>query len=385
MLNSMPAKNIVIVVGEGSGDAHAARVITHLKQHEPSINIKGIGGENLREAGVEIVTDFSELAVMGLIEVLKRYRKIKAIFNQMVHLLKAEKPDLLILVDYPGFNLKLAKEAKKIGVPVLYYISPKVWAWRAGRVKTIKKSVDHMAVLFPFEVPIYEAESIPVTCVGHPLVDAVTVKHSNSQAKEKLGFEAKRLILGVFPGSRESEVKTLLPIMLDAAKKLQKTQKNIDIVLPVAQGLDLTAINTIVATSTIDVNIIEDDFYTVTTACDAIVAASGTVTLEIALLGVPHFIVYRVSPLSYSILSRFIKIPYVGLCNIVTGKNLVLELLQNDVTAIRLAEELTPLLQKKDAKKKAEEIQQQIRAALGQAGGADNAAKLIIKLLGSHQ
>jgi len=371
----------LVIAGEASGDAHAGRMIAALKKREPSIRVEGIGGATMREAGAEILVDFSELAVMGLIEVLKRYRSIKKIFNQVVARLESDKPDLLILVDYPGFNLKLAKEAKKLGVPVLYYISPKVWAWRAGRVKTIKQTVDHMAVLFPFEVPIYEAAGVPVTCVGHPLVDTVKKKLTSKQAKIKAGFKLNQRVLGLFPGSRRSEVEALLPVMLEAAERIQNKYSDIDVVVPVASGLDATLVESIIDQSPVQAKVLKDDFYALTAACDAIVAASGTVTLEIALLGVPHFITYRVSPISYSVLSRFVKIPYVGLCNIVTGKPLILELLQNEVTVDRLETELTPLLTDPNSKEQAESIRKQVLSALGSAGGADNAAQLVLKLL----
>jgi len=374
----------MVIAGEASGDAHAGRLLAELKLLAPDITVKGIGGDTMRAAGADIIVDFSELAVMGLIEVLKRYRQIKKIFNQVLELLKTDRPDLLILVDYPGFNLKLAKQAKKLGIPVMYYISPKVWAWRAGRVNTIKKSVDHMAVLFPFEVPIYQQAAVPVTCVGHPLVDAVKVTKTAKQAKIKFGLKLNRRVVGLFPGSRRSEVEALLPIMLEAAERVQTQHANVDIVLPVAMGLDRSVINRILDQSKLDVKVVEGDFYQLTTACDAIVAASGTVTLEIALLAVPHFISYRVSPISYSILSRFIRIPYVGLCNIVTAKPVILELLQNEVTAERLQQELTNLLTDKKSKQHAKDIQQQVLSALGPSGGAQNAAQLVIDLLEDH-
>jgi lipid-A-disaccharide synthase len=377
-------KNIVVITGEASGDAHAARMISELRQLRPDINVKGIGGDNMRAAGAEIMVDFSALAVMGLVEVLKRYRHIKSIFNQLLVELKANKPDLLVLVDYPGFNLKLAKQAKKLGIPVLYYISPKVWAWRAGRVKTIKRYVDKMVVLFPFEVPIYENAGVPVSCVGHPLVDAVKNTLTSKQAKIKTGLKLNRRVIGLFPGSRRSEIDNLLPVMLDAAERIQHRNSNVDVVLPLAPGIDETYINTILAKSAVPVKVVNDKFYELTAACDAIVAASGTVTLEIALLAVPHFITYRVSPISYHILRRLIKIPYVGLCNIVTGKPVVLELLQDDVTAERLETELTTLLTDQNSKMKAEKIRKQILMALGPSGGAHNAAQEVLNMFDNH-
>ncbi len=377
----MSQKNIVVIAGEASGDAHAGRMIAALKQLRPEVSVRGIGGDNMREAGAEIMIDFSDLAVMGLVEVLKRYRRIKSIFNQLVDELEANKPDLLVLVDYPGFNLKLAKQAKKMGIPVMYYISPKVWAWRAGRIKMIKRYVDKMVVLFPFEVPIYKNAGVPVTCVGHPLVDAVKNTLSTKQAKIKMGFKLNRRVIGVFPGSRRSEIEKLLPVMLDAAQRIQQRNAQVDIVLPLAPGIDAAYLHNILAKSTVPVNVVNDKFYELTAACDAIVAASGTVTLEIALLGIPHFIVYRVSPISYYILSRLVKIPYVGLCNIVTGNPVILELLQNEVSVERLEKELLSLLTEPSSKDAAEKIRKQVLTELGPPGGARNAAKEILSML----
>jgi lipid-A-disaccharide synthase len=377
-------KHIVVITGEASGEAHATRVIQALQQQQPDIHLSGIGGAKMRAAGVNLIADFSELAVMGLVEVLKRYRVIKKIFNKVVDHLKQQQPDLLVLVDYPGFNLKLAKQAKKLGIPVVYYISPKVWAWREGRVKTIKRYVDHMAVLFPFEVPIYENVGVPVTCVGHPLVDAVNSDLTIEQAKQHFDFDVKNKVLGLFPGSRNSEVNALLPIMLQAAERIKQRHPNVTVVLPLAPGLTRETLAPLLANSSIRVELVEGEFYSLTKACDAIVAASGTVTLEIALLGVPHFLVYRVAPLSYSILKRLVRVPYVGLCNIVTKQNIIKEVLQDEVTAERLDQELSQFLMSDTAKQKANEIQQQVLEALGPAGAAENTANLLIELLNDY-
>lgn len=375
--------NITIVVGEASGDAHAARVVTALKQQAPELKINGIGGDKLRAAGMTVDIDFSELAVMGLIEVLKKYRHLKGVFNQIVAKLAIERPDLLVLVDYPGFNLKLAKEAKKLGIPVVYYISPKVWAWRKGRVKTIQRVVDKMLVLFPFEVPIYEQAGVAVNCVGHPLVDAVNRTLTTEQAKVKFALDAHKPVIGLFPGSRRSEVDILLPLMIRAAERITQTHPDVQIVVPLALGLNAQVIAPIIAAAQVPIKLVEDDFYALTSACDAIVAASGTVTLEIALLGVPHFICYRVSPITYKIISRLVKIPHVGLCNIVTNKALITEILQNEVTVERLQQELLDRLNLPEQKAEAEHIREQVLSALGPAGGAENAAQEILAMLPS--
>ena len=375
----------MVVVGEASGDAHAARVITSLKQRAPDIKVSGIGGEKLRAAGMEITIDFSELAVMGLVEVLKRYKHLKNVFNQMVENLKTHRPDLLVLVDYPGFNLKLAKEAKKLGIPVAYYISPKVWAWRKGRVKTIQRVVDKMLVLFPFEVPIYEQAGVAVNCVCHPLADAVKRTLTTVQAKEKLGIEKGNKVIGLFPGSRRSEVEMLLPLMIKAAERIKQQQPDIQVVIHLAPGLSKETLVPILSSSRLPIQVVDGEFYELTSVCDAIVAASGTVTLEIALLGVPHFICYRVSPVTYKILRRLVRIPYVGLCNIVTNKALITEILQDDVTVQRLEEELHDRLTRVDQQAVAEDIRQQVLAALGPSGGADNAADQLLAMLSEQQ
>lgn len=374
-------QRVVIIAGEASGDAHAGRMVAALKSQRPEVQVSGIGGDAMRQAGAEIFTDFSELAVMGLVEVLKRYGQIKKIFNQLLERLETDKPDLLVLVDYPGFNLKLAKKAHKMGIPVMYYISPKVWAWRPGRVKTIKRYVDQMAVLFPFEQTLYEEAGVPVTCVGHPLVDAVKSDLSLEQAKAELELNPEHRVLGLFPGSRRSEVDALLPVMVEAAEQIQHRHVDLQVLLPIAPGLDETYLASFLKQTKLDIKLVKADFYDVTKACDAVVAASGTVTLEIALMGVPHLIVYRVAPLSYKILKHLVKIPYVGLCNIVTKQNLITELLQDDVTADNLDKHLTPLLTNPQAKNRAEMIRLQVLEALGPSGGADNAAKAVIDTL----
>lgn len=372
--------HLFVVAGEASGDAHAARVIEAIQAREPTSFIEGVGGVRMQQAGVSMLHDHSELAVMGLVEVIKRYPAIKRIFNNVVQHLERQPPDLLVLVDYPGFNLKLAKKAHKMGIPVMYYISPKVWAWRAGRIKDIQRYVDHMAVLFPFEETLYQQHGVPVTCVGHPLVDAVKSELSPSQAREKFGLPVNQRVIGLFPGSRRSEVDVLLPIMLAAAKRIQQRHFDFNLVLPLAPGLDPQMLEKHLQETSLPVYVVKDDFYDVIKSCDAIVAASGTVTLEIALLGVPHLIVYKVSPLSYRILSRLVKIPYVGLCNIVTGKNIVAELLQDDASAVHLEQKLAALVSHPQSRESATQIQQEVRDALGPSGAAENTARLILEM-----
>ena len=375
------SQKLVIVAGEASGDAHAARMITELTKLRPDVEISGIGGDALRQAGVDIIADFAELAVMGLVEVLKRYHRIKKIYQQLIQHLKETQPDMLILVDYPGFNLRLARDAKRLGIKVFYYIGPKIWASRAGRINKIKRYVDFMAVLFPFEVEIYQKAGVPVRCVGHPLVDAVQCALSPQQAKAVLGIDPQHRVVGLFPGSRRSEVDALLPLMLAAAEGIHARHFDVTIVLPLAPGLSLDYLKSKLADTKLPIKIVEGNFYQLVRSCDVIVAASGTVTLEIALLGVPHFLIYRVAPLTYKLLKRMVLIPYVGLCNIVTNKNLIVEVLQDEVTVERIDTELTQRLTDAQSMAKAEAIRQQVLEALGPSGGARNAADAVLEEL----
>ncbi len=370
----------MVIAGETSGDAHAGRMLAQLKKRAPDMDIFGVGGAQMRAAGAEIIIDFSELAVMGIVEVAKRYGHIKAIFRELVHQMERRHPDMLILVDYPGLNLKLAKHAKRLGITVFYYISPKIWAWRSGRIRTIKKYVDFMAVLFPFEVPIYQQAGVPVVCVGHPLQDAVKSGQTKAQARKKLGLAYSQTIIGLFPGSRQSEVRPLLPVMLDAAARLYAHNKDLQFVLPLAPGLEKSLIMQELEDRNVPVTVLTEEFYSVITACDAIVAASGTVTLEIALLGVPHCLIYKLSPLSYQVLKRLVRIPYVGLCNIVTGQPLIRELLQEHASPQGVEQTLIELLTP-DSQQQAVVIQQQIQQALGPAGASANCAEQVLALL----
>ena len=370
----------MFIVGEASGDAHAARVVSALKAQDPTLSISGVGGEKLRQAGMTVDIDFSELAVMGLVEVLKQYRHLKGIYQRVVQLLHDKKPNLLCLVDYPGFNLKLAKDAKRLGIPIVYYISPKVWAWRPNRVKIIQRYVDKMLVLFPFEVPIYQQAAVPVSCVGHPLVDAVKRTQTLSQAKEQLGLN-RHPVIGLFPGSRQHEIASLLPLFIDAAEKIALQRPDVQFVIPVAPGIKQQQIETILARTSLPIEVCHDQFYQVASACDAVVAASGTVTLELALLNVPHFICYRVSAITYYIMRVLIRIPYVGLCNIVTNDRLITEVLQTELTANRIEKELLNQIADPDSHKMAAIIGKKVRAALGQSGGACRAAEEIKALL----
>ncbi len=374
-------RRVMVIAGEASGEARAARLVEELRRLHPQTSFFGIGGERMRTAGVDTLVDCREMAVLGLFEVLRHYRRIKGVLERMRELLRSERPDLLILVDYSGFNLRLAPTAKELGIPVLYYISPQVWAWRKKRIIKIREVVDQMVVVFPFEVPLYEKAGVPVQYVGHPLLDEVHSELDRTAALNAFGLDPKRPTIGLFPGSRRNEVQRLLPTLLDAAERIHAERPEIQFLLPQATTIERAEIDNLHADRSLPLTVVENRFYDVTRACDAIVTASGTATLEIALMGVPLVVVYRIASLSYHIIRRLVRLKHIAMCNIVAGEEVAKELLQGEVTAQRISKELLRLL---DPKVHAETTARlsKIRETLGEPGGAGRAAKIAARMLG---
>lgn len=322
----------MIIAGEASGDLHAAKLVEGVKQRMSDVEFFGIGGHSMRQAGVEILVDSAELAVVGLIEVLAQRKVIFGALNRMREILRTSPPDLLILTDYPEFNMRLARTAKECGVKVLYYISPQIWAWRQGRVKKIKQLVDMMAVVFPFEVDFYSQHNVPVTYVGHPLAHEVKASADRDSLLREFNLDPQRPAVGLFPGSRRSEVKRLLPIIIATAQQLHAQRPELQFVLPVASTLSEEVIREHTPTNDLDIRFIHQRPYDAMQASDAIITVSGTVTLEIALIGTPMVVINRLAWLSYQIVKRMLKIKHIALCNIVTQRYIVPEHIQNDAT-----------------------------------------------------
>jgi lipid-A-disaccharide synthase len=350
MSSSQPSKQkrIMIVAGEASGDLHAAKLVKSVLAKQPDCYFYGIGGSDMRAAGVETLVDSSQLAVVGIIEVLAHRKIIFGTLNRLRELLRTEPPDLLILTDYPDFNLRLAKTAKECGVKVLYYISPQVWAWRQGRVKTIRERVDMMAVVFPFEEDFYKKHNVPVCFVGHPLLGEVEPSKSRSELLNEFNLDDDKPVVGLFPGSRKSEIKRLLSIILKSAQQLKKTKPNLQYVLPVASTLNTSEFSEYINETGLDIKVIEQRPYDAIELSDVIITVSGTVTLEIALLKTPMVIINRLSWLSYALVSRLLKIDSIGLCNIIAGEKIVPELLQKDATIGNITAEINKILDDED-------------------------------------
>ena len=377
-------KNVVIVAGEASGDAHAARLVTELKKLDDSISVRGMGGDNLREAGVNVFIDMTELAVVGIVEVLLKYNMIKAELNRLKQDIANDPPDLLILVDYQEFNQRLAAYAKSIGIKVLFYIGPQVWAWRPKRVYKMGSIVDHMAVILPFEKKLYEDADVPVTFTGHPLTNEVIADKTKQQARTQLKIDDKTT-LGLFPGSRSGEIKHVLPILLETAKIIKKNKPGIQFVLPVAstgKNEDLAPFNS--AIDELSVTTSKEPFYDVIQACDIILTASGTATLEIGLLEVPMVIVYKIAALSHFILKFLVSVKYLGLVNIISGKEIVREFVQQNTRPEDIAQEALKLLNDEKYYDSMQHELSLIRQQLGGGDGSKNVAELAYKMINNN-
>ena len=337
-------KTIMIVAGEASGDMHGANLVREMLKNDPALNFYGIGGNKLQKEGVELLANASDMAVVGLTEVVSKLGNILKIMGMMKRSLDERRPDLVILIDYPDFNIRLAKAAKKRGIKVFYYISPQVWAWRKSRIGQIKKMVNKMAVILPFEVETYSQKGFSVNYVGHPLLDMVKLNYSKQEARKKFGLAENKITIGILPGSRPSEVRKLMPELLRAAQILKREMPDLQFVLPLADTLEEIIVTEIIARFNVKVKVISGHTYDVISCTDLALVASGTATLETALLGVPMIIVYKISLLSYFIGRLFVHVKNIGLVNIIAGKTIVPELIQSDASGKRIAAEALSIL-----------------------------------------
>ncbi len=375
-------KRVLMVAGEASGDLHGANLVKSLKSLNPQVQFYGIGGEELRKEGVEIAFDSSELAVVGITEVFSKLFLISRAFRHLKKWLRKKKPDLVILIDYPDFNLRLARVASRMQIPVLYYISPQVWAWRKNRVKKIARLVDKMAVIFSFETHLYEKEKVDVRWVGHPLLDVVRPKLSKKEARERFGLEKDRVTIGLLPGSRKGELEILLPEMLKAAKILAKRLEKVDFVLPAALTLDARQINDIIKREGgIEVKVIRNHMYDVLNVSHLVIVASGTATLEAAIMETPMVILYKVSFLTYFIGRFLIKIKDIGLVNIVAGKRVVPELIQKKSSPEKISETALKVLEEPESILRLKQELAEIKKKLGKPGAAKRVARIAREMM----
>jgi len=367
-------KRILIVAGETSGDLHGASLVSELKRLDPSLSFVGIGGDRMAAEGVEIGHHVRELAVVGTVEVFSVLPRLIKAYRWLIRQLKENPPRVVVLIDYAEFNLFFAGRARKFGIPVVFYISPQVWAWRQGRVKRIARNVEEMVVILPFERDFYEAHGVKVSFVGHPLVDKIEKWGESDRSPE-----GKRRV-GWMPGSRNSEVDRLLPIMAKAAAMLDKTQGTSLIhVIPAAPGISPERLREAFQREGVVVEISQEESTRVMGSCDLIVMASGTATLEAALLAVPAVIVYKVSFISYLLGRLLIRVPWIGLANIVAGREVYPELIQYDATPEKIVATCRALLGEPGRLQRIREELKQIREKLGGPGASQRTAEVIYR------
>ena len=372
-------KNILIVAGEASGDLHGSKVVEALRQLDSQVRIVGMGGNHLRRAGVEILIDSSRLAVVGITEVLGRLGDLLRAYRKLKELIRSQEIGLLILIDFPDFNLSLAGVAKKAGVPVFYYISPQVWAWRSGRIQKIAQRVSRMAVIFPFEVALYQEAGLNAEFVGHPLMDTLGQVENPSPPGDE-GWSGNPLI-ALLPGSRHKEVKVLLPEMVRAAEIIARKRSEIGFLLALAPTITRKEVEEMLPSGGVRVQVVEGMTYQAIRAADLVWVASGTATLETAILGKPMVIAYQVSPLSYWVGRAMIRVGWIGLVNIVAGRTLVPELIQKEARGERIAEETSKILEDEPYRRGMIEGLAEVKQKLGAPGAAERVARIALEMI----
>jgi len=373
--------DIMIIAGEASGDLHGAHLVRAMRSINPGLRFYGVGGEEMEQAGVRLVVHSSEMAVMGITEILPRLGFILKVRRGLKKSLKQSRPGLLILIDYPGFNLPLARFAHENRIRVFYYISPKVWAWRKKRIYALEKYVDRMALILPFEEEVYKGVGLDARFVGNPLLDTVQRKYPRGKAMKKFGLQEGLTTIALLPGSREGEVTRLLPAMLEMAAILKGKVPAIQFVLPLAATLSLDYVQGPVGRQGVDIRITQGDGYDVVGLADIAVVASGTATLETALLGVPMIIVYKVSPLSYLIGRMFVHVDHIGLVNLIAGRTIVPELIQGDATPEKMAGEVYNILTNRSRMDEMKRELSGVGKMLGEPGASHRAARLACEMI----
>lgn len=378
------AKRIMIVTGEASGDLHGAKLIHAAREIDTGYSFFGVGGRRMEAAGCEILIPGEDLAVMGIFEVLGHFPLIWRSFQKLKRILHgAQKPDALVLIDFPEFNLRLARQAQRAGVPVLYYVSPQVWAWRRGRVRKIAAVVDSLAAIFPFEPELYEGLDIDVRYVGHPLLDEFAINKTRGELLAELGIPADRKVVGLFPGSRCNELRFMLETLAGAAQKIHASRPDVHFLVPIAETLSKSDVASgfsadlpVTCVSSGKVSI-----YDVAAGCDAILTVSGTVTLQIALTGTPMAILYKLSPLSYAIGQRLVRVEHIGLANIVAGRRVVPEFIQDEATPAALAAAAIAIIEEEATAGEMRAGLSLVQEKLGSPGCSRRVAEMLVELV----
>lgn len=377
-------KSLLVIAGELSGDMHAAGVVRELKARAPDLQVWGIGGDDLRAAGMDIVVEARDMAVLGLWEVLKRYGFLRGVFHRLVRLARERKPDAVLLIDYPGFNLRFAAEMKKLGIKVIYYVCPQVWAWHRSRIPKMARILDRLLVIFPFEVDVFAGTGLRVDYVGHPLVDEARRERA-AETGPDLPWRGPRR-LAILPGSRRQEVERILPAMIQAAGILQRRDPELSVVVAAASTEMATQIRGRLLGVTgrpLALEVVVGSTRRILREATAALVKSGTSTIEAALMGCPMVVVYRTAGLTYWLGKRLVKVPYLGMANLIAGREAFRELLQDAATPEALAVAVGPLLRETPERAASLEAVAEVTRKLGEGGAAQHAASIVMDELGA--
>ncbi|HSB06992.1 MAG TPA: lipid-A-disaccharide synthase [Thermodesulfobacteriota bacterium] len=377
----MKSKKILMVAGEVSGDLQGAHLVEAIHRIDSNVQFYGVGGDGLERAGMKLLYSSRTLSVVGITEVLPKIGSILKTLRGLKQSLDRERPDGVILIDFPDFNLRLARYAHQRRIPVLYYISPQVWAWRSGRVRQMSRWVKKMIVFFPFEVAIYKRAGVDVDWVGHPLIDIVKPVLSREEAFRRFGLTPGGQTVSLLPGSRPIEIRRLLPTLLDTAELLQKEIPTLQFIIPLASGISKGMVCPFLEKVSVPVILVEGQTYDVMKISELLITASGTATLEGAILGTPMVIIYKVSMPSYWIGRALVHVEHIGLVNLVAGKRIVPELVQKEANPQRIVEESLRILKDPDLRQHMKESMVEVRQRLGEPGAAERAARIVYAFL----
>jgi lipid-A-disaccharide synthase len=378
-----PAPHIFILAGEPSGDMIGALLVHQLRELCPGARISGIGGDRMIEAGADIQFNIvRDLAIIGFIEPIVKFPAIRRLFRDTYRFFREQRPDVLVLIDYPGFNLRVAREAHRQGIKTVYYVIPQVWAWHKSRVKIIRRYVDRVLPILPFEKPFLEKEGVRAEYPGHPLLDIMKLTMTRDEVFRNFDFDPAKRLIGLLPGSRRREVDTLLPVMLEAAAKIREALPEVQFFLPKAPTVDDELIREHLGRSEVEVRVLDSFRYNIRAAADFALVASGTATLETGILGCPMVILYRVSALTAAIGKVLAKVRYVGLINLVAEELVAPELLQEHCNADEAAAHAIRILSDPEEMKRVREQLAGVRSKLGDPGASRRVAEVVCELAG---
>lgn len=375
------SKKILIIAGEASGDLHGSSLVKELKKINSNLEIFGIGGDRMKNQGVELIFHVEKLSFMGFFEVIKNLSFIRGVMKRMTSMIETRRPDLVILIDYPGFNLRFARKVKRLGIPVVYYISPQVWAWGGNRVKKMQNLIDKMMVIFPFEKEIYRKFNIECEFVGHPLLEVTRPVLSAEDFQKKFGIRKNDVVVGLLPGSRWQEVEKILPIMLESSKLLKTRIKNLKVLLGLAPTIKKEKIESLLNHAGSQVKVVENLTYDLMKHADLLLIASGSATLECAILGTPFLVLYKTSLWTYLVAKSLITIPNIALANVVAGKRIVPEFIQSQAIPNRIAEEMYEILTDRERYKSIQNELKKVKEKLGEDGASKKAAQIVTEML----